>query len=418
MFIKKIQVKNFKSFNDLKVELGEFNMLIGANASGKSNFIQIFQFIRDIVNFGLDNAISMQGGIDYLRNIKIGKSEDLLVNVVSDHKFKWTVRKSDKSLLGIKTYKIIYNFVLRPRRRGQRYETVIDKLKLFCNFVELKELKTKFKEIEKYGKGEISYYLENGKLKVDLKIPSKVMLDKNDILPSFLREVKYPSNTILFKTPFILTLPAFEMALSDISIYDFDPKLPKRATPITGKAEFEEDGSNLSIVLKNILKNRNKSRKLFNLISDLLPFVTKLDIEKFADKSLLFKIQEEYFGRQYLPASLISDGTINITALIVVLFFGKNQLTIIEEPERNIHPYLISRVVNMMKEASQKKQIIATTHNPEMVKHAGLKNILLISRDKDGFSTISRPADKKEVKIFLKNEIGIDRLYVKDLLGD
>ena len=146
--------------------------------------------------------------------------------------------------------------------------------------------------------------------------------------------------------------------------------------------------------------------------------MTELDIEKFADKSLLFKIREKYFGRQYLPASLISDGTINITALIIALFFGKNQLTIIEEPERNIHPYLISRVVNMMKEASQKKQIIVTTHNPEMVKHAGLKNILLICRDKDGFSTVSRPADNEEVKIFLKNEIGIDELYIQNLLGE
>jgi len=418
MFIKKIHIKNFKSFNNLEVELGKFNVLIGANASGKSNFIQIFQFIRDIVNFGLDNAISMQGGVEYLRNIKIGKLENLLVNFVSDHQFRRILRKSNKNLIGIKPYEIVYDFVLKPKRRGQRYENTEDKLIQFCNFIEFKRLKTKFKEIKKYGKGEISYYLENGKLKVNLKKPPEVMLDENDILPSFLREGKYPSNTVLFEIPFVLPLHELEMALSDISIYDFDPKLPKRATPITGKAEFEEDGSNLSIVLKNILKNKNNSRKLFNLISDLLPFVTELDIEKFADKSLLFKIREEYFGRQYLPASLISDGTINITSLVVALFFGKNQLTIIEEPERNIHPYLISRVVNMMKEASQKKQIIVTTHNPEMVKHAGLKNILLISRDKDGFSTISKPSDNEEVKIFLKNEIGIDELYIQNLLGE
>ncbi len=418
MFIKKIKVKNFKSFNDLQVELGKFNMLIGANASGKSNFIQIFQFMRDIVNFGLDNAISMQGGVEYLRNIKIGKTKNLLVNIVSGHQFRRILRQQNKKLIGIKTYKMIYDFVLKPKRRGQRYETVNDRLIQFCNFVKLKKLKTKVKEIKKYGKGKISYYLENGKLKVDLEIPSKVTVDKNDILPLFFREEKYPSNTVLFETPLVFTLPALEMALSDISIYDFDPKLPKRSTPITGKAEFEEDGSNLSIVLKNILKNKNNSRKLFNLISDLLPFVTELDIEKFADKSLLFKMREEYFGRQYLPASLISDGTINITALIIALFFGKNQLTIIEEPERNIHPYLISRVVNMMKEASQKKQIIVTTHNPEMVKHAGLKNILLIYRDKDGYSTISRPADKEKMKIFLEDKIGIDKLYVKDLLRE
>ncbi len=49
MAIKRIRVRNFKSFKDLEVELGKFNLLIGANASGKSNFIRIFEFLRDIV---------------------------------------------------------------------------------------------------------------------------------------------------------------------------------------------------------------------------------------------------------------------------------------------------------------------------------------------------------------------------------
>lgn len=50
MAIKRIHVKNFKSFKDLEVEFGKFNVLIGANASGKSNFIQMFQFLRDITS--------------------------------------------------------------------------------------------------------------------------------------------------------------------------------------------------------------------------------------------------------------------------------------------------------------------------------------------------------------------------------
>ncbi|RLL86748.1 hypothetical protein CN13_09705, partial [Petrotoga sp. HKA.pet.4.5] len=214
--------------------------------------------------------------------------------------------------------------------------------------------------------------------------------------------------------PFIL--PPSEAIFGSISIYDFDPKLPKKAVPITGKIELEENGENLAIVLKNILEDKEKERKLSNLVRDLLPFVNKLDIEKFADKSLLFKLEEVYAQNQYLPAPLISDGTINITALIIALYFEKKLLTIIEEPERNIHPSLISGVVQMLKEASQKKQIIVTTHNPEMVRHTDLESILLISRDKEGFSNISRPFEKEEIKTFLKNEIGIEELYVQDLL--
>ena len=59
MAIKRIKVSNFKSFKELDLELGNFNVVIGANASGKSNFVQIFKFIRDINDLGLDNAISL-----------------------------------------------------------------------------------------------------------------------------------------------------------------------------------------------------------------------------------------------------------------------------------------------------------------------------------------------------------------------
>ncbi len=71
MVIKKIKVTNFKSFGNLEIELGNFNVLIGPNAAGKSNFVHIFEFLRDIVSSGLNNAVSMQGGVEYLRNINM-----------------------------------------------------------------------------------------------------------------------------------------------------------------------------------------------------------------------------------------------------------------------------------------------------------------------------------------------------------
>jgi hypothetical protein len=51
------------------------------------------------------------------------------------------------------------------------------------------------------------------------------------------------------------------------------------------------------------------------------------------------------------------------------------------------------------------------------VKHASLEHLVLISRDSEGFSVLSRPADKEEVRTFLENEIGIEELYVQNLLS-
>ncbi len=111
------------------------------------------------------------------------------------------------------------------------------------------------------------------------------------------------------------------------------------------------------------------------------------------DMSLFLKLKEIYSKNKFLPASMVSDGTINILALIIALYFEKRPVTIIEEPERNIHPFLISKLVEMLKDASSSKQVIVTTHNPEMVKQVDLEDILLISRDSDGFSRLSRPCN-------------------------
>jgi len=417
MSIKRIEVKNFKSFKELKINLGKFNMIIGANASGKSNFVHIFEFLRDIKSSGLDNAVSLQGGVKYLRNMNIGASEPLSIKVVSGKEFRLLGLGTKVGLIGIKTYETIYEFALRFNKRGSGFKIVKDELTQKCKFFKLVRKRGKIKEKEILGEGEILISHSNGRVKIYLNTPPNIPLKKEDIFPPFFLQEKPTKHTLLLAKPYFF-IPPLEGIFSEISIYDFDPKLIREATPITGKAELERNGRNLSIILKKITEKREKRRKLLNLVNDLLPFVENLDVEKFAYKSLLFKLKESYFETQYLPAFLISDGTINMTALIVALYFEKKSFVIIEEPERNIHPSLISRVVEMMRDASQtqEKQIVVTTHNPEFVKYAGLENILLVSRDENGFSTISRPADKEEVKIFLKNDIGIEELYIQNLL--
>ena len=114
----------------------------------------------------------------------------------------------------------------------------------------------------------------------------------------------------------------------------------------------------------------------------------------------------------------MSDGTIDITLFIIIMFFEKKPFIVIEEPVSNIHPYLISKLVSIMEDVSDNlsKQILITTHNPEIIKYAGKDNILVVKRDKNGFSGIYRPSDKEELKTFLKNNLGIDDLFIENLL--
>ncbi|RCV63658.1 putative ATPase [Methanophagales archaeon] len=434
MQIKKIIVSNFKSFEEVEIEVGKFNVLIGANASGKSNFINILQFLKDIVENGLDNAISMQGGVDYIRNINIGVSKNLSVELHIDSKDKPVKslgfgKEDDERLIRISAHEFTYKFSIQFNKSGRGYKVADERLVANCDFVEarLEKKERKISEKEKIGEGEIIFINDKGRVKSDLKSVDGSITKDDLILPSFSKkeflEGKLSLKELFIGAPiFFPLLPPISFGISDffraISIYDLDPKLSKKATLITGKTELEPDGSNLAIVLKNILENKKKRERLSSLIKDILPFIEDITVEKLADKSLLASLKEVYSGKKFLPAPLLSDGTINITALIIALYFEEKPLIIIEEPERNIHPYIISKVIEMMKDVSErrKKQIIVTTHNPEVVRYTDIENIVLVHRDDNGFTQISRPAKKEEVKIFLENKMGIEELYVQNLL--
>jgi len=339
MAIKKISVSNFKSFDVLEVDLRPLNIVIGANAAGKSNFLEIFRFLRNIEEYGLENAVSLQGGMAYLSNLKLGGSVPTFVEVPVRG---MAVLKTVASAVEAR-----WQLVLETSQEAPGFRVIVNAL------------------VQQDG-------------------------------------------------PVTLT----RLSLRDeISIFDFGPKLPKKATPITGKADLEPDGSNLAIVLRNVLQNEESRKQLTLILRDLLPFVTDLKVDHFADKSLLISLEESFVAGSYLPASFLSDGTIHLTALILALYFDKAPVVIIEEPERSIHPHLISKVADLLVDASRKKQVIVTTHNPELVKHARLEDLLLVRRDADGFSRISRPAENAQLKVFLENDLGVDELYVQDLLG-
>ena len=417
MAIKKIRVKNFKSFKELDVELGDLNILIGANASGKSNFIDIFRFLRDIRNSGLENAISLQGNAKYIRNVNIGSSGALSLEVISDREVGLSMRTGNK-FIGIKTEKTIYKFAVAFEKTELGFKVAEDELILKCDFVRLEKIESgKIEKTEEFGLGKIICSNIDGKVSVRQELPAGVPDDI--LLPLFLEEKKIPPKTLLLEAVFpvpSIALLFLDRVFSDIPIYDFDPKFARRYAPISGKADLEENGNNLAIAINNIIESEDGKRKLMNLVTYLLDFVDDLDVERRSiDGSFLLKIRETY-SEKFLPAHLISDGTINMIALIIALYFGKESLTIIEEPARGIHPYLISGVVDMMEDASESKQIIVTTHNPEMVRYANEKDLLLISRDYEGFSSISKPSDKEDLKTFLKNGLRVEDLYVDSLL--
>ncbi|NJL77254.1 MAG: AAA family ATPase [Saprospiraceae bacterium] len=67
--IEEIALYNFKSFRDTKIAFSDLNVLVGANASGKSNLLSAFKFLNHIYLHDLKTAVQLHGGISHIKNL-------------------------------------------------------------------------------------------------------------------------------------------------------------------------------------------------------------------------------------------------------------------------------------------------------------------------------------------------------------
>ena len=422
MKITKIHVKNYKSFKDETIEFDTLNILIGANASGKSNTISLFRFINQIIEYGIENAISLSGGIEYVLNTNIGKKEPLSLSFSYD-----CLEKNWKKSLGGKNNNIVlagydYSFEITPHKRGSGFTITKDSIVFkYCQIIndnndssiEIDKQKCYYEEYKRTNRKIVGTTVN----KTDYVESQK---NKDNINSSFI--VDYLNNARTKKNELLLHFISLFLPLhfhyNDelVRIYDFDPKLMKKSASLTSISRLEEDGSNLANILQGLLKNNQNKNKLINYLNDSLPFVKSISTERNFDKSVSYKIKESY-SKKELYANFLSDGTVSMLAIIIALNFERSLGTIIlEEPERNLHPALMSRVIEMAKETSSKRQIIITTHTPELIKYADEDSILFASRCSEGYTCIKKPINDEEVKTFLQNEIGIDKLFAQNMI--
>ncbi len=424
MKIKYIHIKNFKSFGEQIINLENLTILLGANASGKSNTVSIIRFVNNIILYGLDDAISLLGGINYAINATIGKNESMYLKFILDlHDEEWIRIVNQKEGKGLLLEEIVSEFEIIPYKRGMGYKIGAERLEIKYTTCGIANEKKK-KECEKTTGKYTIVYEKNGN-KVKSHIEDETLYDEDELKygmgAEFISDIineegKERKELILNKLDFMM--PPMFNANNFIKIYDFDPRLMKSSSSITSKRRLEEDGSNIANILQLILKSKLKKKKLLNLLCDSLPFIEQIDVQNNVDKSVSYRIKEKYNNKTFY-SNFLSDGTVNMLALIIALYFeGESGIIIIEEPERNLHPQLMSKIVEMAKEVSREKQIIITTHNPELVKYSDVNDILFAKRTIDGFTQISKPSDNFMVQQFIDSDLGIDDLFVKGLLGE
>lgn len=409
MKIKKIKAENFKSYKKTDIDLNNLNFIIGGNASGKSNYINILKFFNDIIYYGLEDAILLQGGIKYLFNSNSRKNSSILlyfeIDLKAEEKSIFEIFPSEKNLYLPNLLK--YTIKIKPNEKGEGYKVSNEKIEI--KFEQLKEDKDKV------------YSVDDFILNVNKDSNGKIIdnINKKNNNAEFLplhyieRFIKRGGN-LLYN--FFTAFGIFYQYNSKIKIYNFDVNLLKSPSSIVARSELEENGSNLVNIIQQLLKNKSKKEKLNKLIKMILPFIDDIKIENNVNKSVFFKVKESYNKKEF-PSYMLSDGTVNILAVIVALYFqDDNDIIVLEEPERNIHPKLLSILVNILSDVSKKKQIFVTTHNPFIIKEANLEDVILVSRDNNGISETSKPLEDTRIKKFLENDLGIEDLFVDGIL--
>ena len=92
----KIKYIHIKSFGDQIIDLANLAVLLGANVSGKSNTVPIIRFINNIILYGIDDAISLLGGINYVSNATTEKNEPIYLKFILDVSDKEWIKYVDQ----------------------------------------------------------------------------------------------------------------------------------------------------------------------------------------------------------------------------------------------------------------------------------------------------------------------------------
>ncbi len=392
--LKSIRLSNFKSISDKPVTLGGFNVLIGANAAGKSNFVDALRFVHSALDDGISSAVGRRFGWDNVLTRGKSRADKITAEIICD--FKEPKREFK---VGKKTYMPVgceYKLEL-GYRAGRTYlnsETL--KARLVQNGNEIKE------------------GFERERRKVQVQSPMGIGERTRSIaLPRHLEDKLFLQSGFLGLGSFLLS-----DFITGWRFYDLDVKAARRSCLDEGQPILLDDGHNLAVILDKLRRDSSSRAirdRILNLMSLLIPGFTRWIPARQYDGSLGYKIYEKGMIKALLP-EMLSDGTIRLLSILLALLYQptKAALICIDEPERYLHPQVLKPIVEIMREVSEKTQLIVTTHSTELVKWLQPSEVLMV----DKIDTVTHIVQAQNISMVDKflEEFSLDELWLSGYL--
>lgn len=402
--ITRFEIDGFKSFGKggACLDLSRLNLVVGANASGKTNLLAGLQLLRDLVQQDAESALNSLGGVAEVRN-KIerqrSRPKHLRITARLDDVFPITPAEREPAA-SVRASDFSYTVEIDLRATNERPEIVGETLSA---------------TIESHGTTH-AYRLHRTRDTVEVADPSALNGRGYDKYPVPEQDRSRTAVAAIFSLP----TSCFRGLLGEWTFFNISPLVARRPYQDFPNAVLGARGQNLSVVLRR-LERAGGEHTLGSIISGLRGLVPGLKsvkpVKAGYDNQWVVTVAEEKIRTAIGPSS-ISDGTIRLLAVMVVahLGYGGHGLIAIEEPENGLHPHLSEHIIETFREASRSTQFIITTHNPEFLGHVHPEEVLIFGKV-DGFTRVRRADSRKEIDSFRKH-FDLGELWVQGVFDE
>jgi Fe-S cluster assembly ATPase SufC len=356
--IRRVCARNFLSLRDVCIDLGKLNILIGPNASGKSNIATVFRLIQSV---SLHGAPSLEDyrfeSIFYAMDVT--KVVEVNVELENDYRYKL-------ELYGEGGYK---EEVTSPK--GEVIYEHDGKSGYFKYINVRNEVGTGYLDLVRMNFKDGSHNVYRSMLSLK-PIPH----DASDDLKTIVR------------------------TLAGISTYKPYPYTLKARDKVEVEPRLFYDGRGLARFLLHLyLERRRDFQRVEEAIRSLVPEVEEL-IPHLERGEVELWVRVRSLDAPLRPEN-ISDGTLRVLAIVTALYSG-GSLVVLEEPENHVHPHLLEALVDMAR--GSPSQVVMTTHSTHILDYVEPEEVCLVY--KEGLETkvkrLTKSSSIDEIRRFLE----------------
>ena len=355
MKLDHLNVTGYKTIRALNLDMRSLNVLIGANGSGKSNFISLFKLLNEMVNDNFQVFVSQSGGADTF--LSYGRKETNAIHVElkagrNAYECTW-LPTADNTLIFDTDYSIFFGDLI-PQSR---------------NLI---------------GRGHRESQLRQSSGKTPV---SRYVLDH---LKSW--KVYHFHDTS-------------------------DSAEVKRRGSINDNQYLRTDAGNLAAYLFHIKASASRHyESIRDMVRMVAPFFDDFVLRPVSDNTSQIQLEWRERGSDYpFLAHQLSDGTLRFICLATLLLQPSVPATIIiDEPELGLHPYAITLLASLMRSASTRTQLIVSTQSVTLVNQFQVEDLLIANRKER--DTVIERLDQSQFTAWLE-EYTLGDLWEKNVIG-